>query len=506
MTTRQTDLLLDPPLDPLLFLLGLTVPSVSGLSKTCRGGEDKCGKFLSVVDQHSIKRITTYKDGTTTCEDKCVVFPTVRIGLTSFFRKYRGWECGSCPTKVVDDGDAENTSLVSLEGPTSDFSIVSCDVADMLTVQGNLTDRLQVGNRILYVDGTVDPCSSGCNMIYRKITSIQDGSTPGGKVLTTKLLSIAEVFGSPDLADPTYTDLDSTFPDMPVESLVDCSRRRRLIGKEKGQHVRDLQQGVCKASWLKKNPDGRCSETNCFVGTNGDPDNCFACKTTCDNGCGALGITFSGYFGYYRWYWEKYTEFSEFDSDFDFGPACCNHDHCWSSTTPREDCDTEFFYDMSAACPDSIFPTFYEETFALNGVSHCSIIANFFFWLVSNEYVGDYFYNSAQATQKAYEATSACIAQCPSTQKSGGQGTTTLTIDLLRDSGKFEVEYHMYDIKDELTILYENNVIFTTGGLVNGTQTTTVSYVGSSTTIRVIVNAPTANTRWDVSVGCPTDL
>jgi hypothetical protein len=130
MTTRRTDLLLDPPLDPLLFLLGLTVPSVSGLSKTCRGGEDKCGKFLSVVDQHSIKRITTYKDGTTACEDKCVVFPTVRIGLTSFFRKYRGWECGSCPTKVNDDGDAENTSLVSQEGPTSDFSIVSCDVAD----------------------------------------------------------------------------------------------------------------------------------------------------------------------------------------------------------------------------------------------------------------------------------------------------------------------------------------------------------------------------------------
>jgi hypothetical protein len=64
----------------------------------------------------------------------------------------------------------------------------------------------------------------------------------------------------------------------------------------------------------------------------------------------------------------------------------------------------------------------------------------------------------------------------------------------------------MYTIQDELTILYENNVIFTTGGLVAGAQTTTVSYVGSSTTIQVIINAPTADTRWDVFVGCPTDL
>lgn len=112
-------------------------------------------------------------------------------------------------------------------------------------------------------------------------------------------------------------------------------------------------------------------------------------------------------------------------------------------------------------------------------------------------------YDSAQQKRDVYEKSDECAAKCPSTQRSGGQGTTTLTVDLKKTSGTFPVSYQMYSIPDELTIVYEGNTIFSTGGLVSGARTTQVTYSGSSTLVRVTINAPRSGTRWDVTVGCP---
>ena len=108
----------------------------------------------------------------------------------------------------------------------------------------------------------------------------------------------------------------------------------------------------------------------------------------------------------------------------------------------------------------------------------------------------------AKEAQTAYEVTPACIAQCPSTQRSGGQGTTRLVIDVLKSSGTFPVFYQMYTNPDELTILYEGGVIFSTGGLVSGSRRVNVAFRGTAKIIEAIVNAPNAGTAWDVDIGC----
>lgn len=100
--------------------------------------------------------------------------------------------------------------------------------------------------------------------------------------------------------------------------------------------------------------------------------------------------------------------------------------------------------------------------------------------------------------------TSAPLIKCNTTQKSGGQGTTVLTINMQTTSGTFKVTYDMKDKQpDQLTINYEGDTIYDSG-LVKGKKTVDVSFSGSSSIITVTINAPQAGTRWEVTVGCPS--
>ena len=130
----------------------------------------------------------------------------------------------------------------------------------------------------------------------------------------------------------------------------------------------------------------------------------------------------------------------------------------------------------------------------------CELLASAFFLAVRAVQAP---YDRSQMDQKAYEATPICIAQCPSTQRSGGQGTSVLTIDLLRQSGTFPVSYQMYQIPDQLYIDYQGTRIFDTGGLVSGSARANVTFSGTSTIISVTIYAPNSGTVWDVFVGCP---
>ena len=248
--------------------------------------------------------------------------------------------------------------------------------------------------------------------------------------------------------------------------------------------------GSCNANWLQKNPDGRCTHTNCFVGTSGDPNDCFECKQSCDNGCGAKDSVLNTKGNFLL---------------FDFGNACCNHDHCWSSNSfSKRQCDQSFLKEMTDECPTLPFLVSLVLNFSgpvKTVLGACDILAYLFATGVWLDPLGAH--ASAQTTQKAYESTDVCIAKCPTTQTSGGQGTTVLTIDMLRSSGTFTVDYQMYGIPDQLFIEYEGTRIFDTGGLVSGGAASRVTYSGSSTRIKVTINAPNVGTAWDIFVGCP---
>ena len=99
-----------------------------------------------------------------------------------------------------------------------------------------------------------------------------------------------------------------------------------------------------------------------------------------------------------------------------------------------------------------------------------------------------------------------CTTQCPTQQRSGGQGFTSFTVELFKNRGTIQVFYEMYSIPDELNVYYEGSTIFSTGGLVSGSTTVSVPYGSddsTSTVVTVEVNAPRSGTAWIVSVTCP---
>jgi hypothetical protein len=386
---------------------------------------------------------------------------------------------------------------------TGDLEVVACD-ATSVEVQGSQAGSLSPGSYFIYLEGGDAGCN-GCSPLYRYIEATSLLSS-GKTLLTTRFATAGEVLGEMVGANVTFQPLEplAGCPHSgPTAAAFALSATAGSVTTPEGctkEPCRALQvsprqlfqQGDCKSAWLQKNADGRCTFTNCFVGETGDPNNCFWCKTTCDNGCGGRDswLKFNGDFGFY-----------------DFGPACCNHDHCWSSTKRKLTCDVDFYIQMAAECPPLpvvvvalLLPlsTPYQAV-----LLSCHLLATSFFLIV--HYIEDS-YKIAQERQRKHEKEDVCVAKCPSTQRSGGQGTTVLTIDLKVPNGTFPISYQMYSIPDQLYIDYEGKRIFDTGGLVSGSGASDVTYAGIGKLIQVTINAPNDGTVWDVSVGCPYGL
>lgn len=409
-----------------------------------------------------------------------------------------------------------------ISGTDPSFTVVSCDPSSV-EVAGSRTAEIKTGNILIYTPHATDTCTS-CNPLFRKVQSISISSVTGNLILATTFLRVSEIL-QVGTANPDEIALGNEI----METLFDCLHSGQtsfinaatneesitVLDEEHTVVVYDklpppplsfvpwsenlsILAGTCNANWLKKNTDGRCTHTNCYVGVNGDPTDCFECgrmltpdQNGCDNGCGTSGFTTDG----------------KFDT-FDFGPACCNHDHCYSSNSfTREQCDQTFLNEMKSQCPPPTKIVFFWR-FPVEVINQdyldCDAAANLFYGIVGKTFVGTLAYNSAQTKQQAHELNNVCIAKCPTTQESGGQGTTVLNIDMLRTSGTFQVDYQMYVIQDQLTIKYQGNTIFDTGGLVSGGGTASVSFSGTSSIITVIINAPEVGTAWDVYVGCPS--
>ena len=376
-------------------------------------------------------------------------------------------------------GKEKGGTVLVASGITSELEVVACD-PDTVEIQGERAAEAAPGIFFVYVAGDVRSCT-GCSPLFRKIVSVADGDTEGTKILTTTFASFGEIFG--------VDSVDEAVVDELVEPLAGCSHsgggRRGLSDVTGHQDHRKLQPfpSTCDA-WQQKNSDGRCTYTDCFVGENGSTTDCFVCKGNCDNGCGKKGSTFNtdGNFGF-----------------FDFGEACCIHDHCYSSIFDKGTCDSSFYDDMKDQCDNVPLVVVILEP----NLSRfpCEVSSTLFYFRV--QLPTDDAASEAKKKQDDYEKTDVCVAPCPSTQQSGGQGTTRLVIDLLQSSGTFPVEYQMYQIPDQLYITYEGTRIFDTNGLVSGSQSAQVSYSGNSTLVEVTIFAPNDGTRWDVFVGCP---
>ena len=410
-----------------------------------------------------------------------------------------------------------------ISGVDPSFEIVACDPLSV-EVAGSLTTEIKQGNFIIYTPYATSICSS-CNPLFRKVKSISTSPQTGNLILLTDFLTISEIIQLDAGMDPEVIALgkeimeplfdcphsgikkvlmDATDPASIVDEFAVHHNKEELPASplstpllvpapsDKDQWLM-MQKGTCKSNWLKKNADGRCTHSNCYVGVDGDPTNCFYCKDTCDNGCGLnmKGLSHDGKF-----------------DDYDFGLACCNHDHCFkSSTFTKAQCDAKMLDEMIGSCPPPTIEIVYRgipiplATVPNLEFYNCQTTAYIFYGLLRNP-VSWGVYLFVQEKQKLHELTSACIAKCPSTQESGGQGITPLNIDMRWTSGTFHVDYQMYGIKDQLIISYEGETIYDTG-LVSGEGSFSVSFSGSSTIVTVTMNAPEEGTEWDVTVGCP---
>ena len=69
-------------------------------------------------------------------------------------------------------------------------------------------------------------------------------------------------------------------------------------------------------------------------------------------------------------------------------------------------------------------------------------------------------------------------------------------------SGTISIYYQMYTIPDMIEVYYESAVVFTTGGMVSGSQTVYRQISGTDDIVYVLMNAPNPGTGWNFRVGC----
>mmetsp|Transcript_11971 Transcript_11971/g.33140 ORF Transcript_11971/g.33140 Transcript_11971/m.33140 type:complete len:306 (+) Transcript_11971:488-1405(+) len=79
----------------------------------------------------------------------------------------------------------------------------------------------------------------------------------------------------------------------------------------------------------------------------------------------------------------------------------------------------------------------------------------------------------------------------------------TYNVGLDSSRGTIRLLYNMFDVPDRLDLIYESAVIFSTNGLVPGSNTITCTINGKSKMIQVGVRAPRSNTKWEFRLDCP---
>ena len=95
---------------------------------------------------------------------------------------------------------------------------------------------------------------------------------------------------------------------------------------------------------------------------------------------------------------------------------------------------------------------------------------------------------------------------CDAVVNSGGQGVTNTQHDLGEKSGTVIIEFDMNNIPDELTVLYDNNIVARSSGPVSGKNSVQFQYTalpGKPTYCIVNISAPDNGTTWHYLLNCP---
>lgn len=92
---------------------------------------------------------------------------------------------------------------------------------------------------------------------------------------------------------------------------------------------------------------------------------------------------------------------------------------------------------------------------------------------------------------------------CGQTSESGGYGVTERVTEMGRSSGTFTLDYDTYSVPDQIEVLYQGEVIWSSGGPVAGPGSVPIFYRGSATQITVRVTGETQGTAWRYTAGCP---
>lgn len=217
-------------------------------------------------------------------------------------------------SKSSKSSKVTNTGL-TIAGNSPDFTVISCSDIQVVA-EGPAAFNATAGELLVsYGDETSNVCDY-CAPLFRKITGIVENAD-GTITFETSFATFGEIW------DPSLYTEEAVSAE--VEPSIGCahslpSGRERSLQVQTGAS-RDLEafiagydsrelQSTCAATYQVTDSDGNCIYTNCHVGEDGNPVDCFACGATCDNGCGASDSIFV-------WDGDAYV--------FDFGPACCHH-------------------------------------------------------------------------------------------------------------------------------------------------------------------------------------
>lgn len=174
---------------------------------------------------------------------------------------------------------------------------------------------------------------------------------------------------------------------------------------------------TCPDGWNQVNSDGRCQYSDCFVGDDPIPANpdCFGCnfegQPECNNGCGEAGKV-SG------------LAPEDIPGIFDFAEGCCNHDYCYGAPGyGKSVCDFDFLKDLLGDCASRLSIVDIAAFILFRKVPKkdlaCATFA--FAYYAAVAVGGGDAYTDAQAKTMTHVESDNCVAQCPSTQESGGQ-------------------------------------------------------------------------------------
>jgi len=286
-----------------------------------------------------------------------------------------------------------NEPEILVAQPSENLEILDCSDTH-ITVKGDQSDSMNIGQFLVYVDSTASLCSP-CSVLFRRITSKIQSLDTSSVVLGTEMATFAQIFDKGMFVEAVN--------EVEIETAIGCPDfhdSNEGLWFQLAPLVPFFSGGAdlndCSSKWLQKNTDGSCLSSDCFVGVAGNASDCIYCGNSCGNGCGSADtIRFDGNLVF-----------------FDFGMACCNHDFCYDSNNSKAQCDLDFLSNMLSACLTLPYVVFSVVTGVLTKSLAPALVCPALAFAAFGAVVGfgDASYQRGQENRIAHEQTNVCRA------------------------------------------------------------------------------------------------